>query len=58
MIIDNAAHSEEEDDDNFMVEEGTQDTLVPEREETMAPPSEEDGQHGRWSGCLLSLGVR
>ncbi|XP_067929476.1 TRAF3-interacting protein 1-like isoform X2 [Watersipora subatra] len=46
VIIDNAAHSEEEDDDNFMVEEGTQDTLVPEREETMAPPSEEDGQHG------------
>jgi len=46
VIIDNAQQSGDEDDDHFMVEDGAQDPSIPDREETVAPPSEEDGQHG------------
>ena len=47
VIVDNDQPSEEDDDDNFIVDEGAHDTnLALDRQETVAPPSEDDGEHG------------
>lgn len=44
VIVDNAMHSEDEDE-GFTVEEGQGEPMVAEREETVAP-ADDDGQHG------------
>ena len=54
VIVDNAQHSDDDDDDEgFVVEEGAVDNTLPDREESVAPPTEDDGQHGKHSMVLI-----
>lgn len=47
VIVDNDQHSDDDDEDEgFVVEEGAGDAMLREREEPVALPTEEDGQHG------------
>ena len=56
VIVDNAQHSDDDDDDEgFVVEEGAVDNTLPDREESVAPPTEDDGQHGKHSMVLIYI---
>jgi len=46
---------DDDDDEGFMVEEGAQENLLPEREPEAAP-TEDDGQHGEaYCYCVIFL---